>query len=1172
MHVNPRPYFLGGKGRHRWFVLSMTCLSLCILFGTISSGAQPKISSNWYFGQYAGLSFTNGEARPLDDSRMIAGRSSAVISDPTTGELLFYTDGVTVWNRFHEVMPNGTGLNGDPTTSQGALVVPAPGRPGVYYLFNSAPTSAVDASVRCLCLYYSIIDMRAGDGLGDVTTKNEFVLGDITEHLTATLDCRGSSWWIIVRSRVSRHFYSLRLNSDYLESTPVVSAVGTPQLDVKGAGNLQVSPDNRRLLLTSASGNSQVFDFDGQTGHISGGMSLFGPSDVGEHFGAAFSPDGRRVYVSVTNADAGNSTYVYQFSLDKRTPSEIADSKALIADLSQTSSWVPLQLGPDGRIYVGIPGTRRLDVIDRPNAASDDVGYRREAVILTGSVRTGLPNIPTPLLFEAEDRSSGCVLPVANFTSKPNICEGSSTSFTDKSSGTITSWSWLFEGAFPTISSERNPSKIRYPKAGTYRVRLIVGSVYGNDTVTSTIEVLPTPNIVVDSVVIACPDSPFQLRASGAERYQWFPPSIVSDAASATPTVRVRTTTLLSVIGTGPSGCADTATVLVRVPTITVSSNATICNGASVQLRAQGGRSYRWSPSDGLSDATSDAPTAAPRKTTTYTVAIDVGDCTIFDSVRVTVLDSFVVRIQGPTQACAGDTVILTATAGTSFTWDGPGVLDHLSSTTRLVLPLGGSRVRLNVSSGMCTASDELDIAPLPLPVLTVQPGVRICAGGAARLTVDAGDARVRWYPSTGLDVDSGTAVTASPRVSTTYTVEATNASGCTVRDTIRVAVTPTPNINAGADLSICTGVGKRLLASGFGDEFSWTPADGLSDPTALAPVATPTVTTSYVLRARIGECESFDTVTVYVSRLRLRLTGDTLVCRGSAVRMQASGAWHYRWSPAVGLTDSTAAAQTIIADSTITYAVTGVDGLGCTETQYFRITVRDTVTLALSAGTVSAEAGQDSVGIPIILDVPPHMLPLHIDEMRATLVHDASAFFPMSTDRGELRVSVRGSQRLSHLRIENVDVISTRQRITSVRGVVLAGQVLNADLTWENVEWESSKCPSSTVVPGVLFVNGCGIMRRLVKTYTVPKVGLRLRPRDHAIDVDIQAEMPGEYEIRLATLEGGTVYHTSLVLHPGEKRSLADMIDMSEMSSGGYYLLIRTPVGQTASPVMWMP
>jgi len=1148
-------------------------LALALVFCSLHTAiSQTKISSNWYFGQYAGITFAGGDVRSLDDSRMTAGRSSAVISDPSTGELQFYTDGITVWNRYHETMPNGTGLMGDPTTSQGVMVVPAPGRTGVYYLFNAAPTSAPDAANRCLCLYYSIIDMRASNGLGDVTTKNQFVISDVTEHLTATLDCRGDSWWIITRSRVSRHFYSLRLNRDYLETTPVVSAVGNALLEARGAGQLHVSPDNRRLLLTSTAGNSQLFDFDGQTGRVSGGTSLFGADNFGEHYGAAFSPDGRRAYVTVSNADNTGTTQLYQFNVALRSAFDVTASKMLVADLTQTSSWVPLQLGPDGRIFVGIPGMRSLSVIGSPNSDAASSDFQRDAIALAGSVRSGLPNIPAALLIEPADRNSGCVLPVADFTVPGRLCEGATAAFVDSSSGNVESWLWQFEGATPSTSTERNPSKINYLVAGTYTVRLIVRNVYGIDTSTAKIEVLRRPSLATDSTVIACPDSPLQLRVSGASSYLWTPATAVSDPTSPWPVVRVRTTTRLTVIGMGVDGCTDTATILVRVPTTSVSSNATICRGASVQLRASGGIAYRWSPSTGLSDTTSALPLASPRESTTYIVTIDLGYCTVSETVRVTVLDSLAVRIEGPRQACAGDTVTLKATAGTAFEWSGPGLLAGSADTARVVLPAGGSRIELRVQSGLCSASDAIDIAPYPLPKLTVQPSVRICSGDRVRLTADAGGASIRWYPTNGLDVDTGGIVTASPRISTTFVVEATNQTGCSVRDTIRVTVTPTPSVNAGADLSVCAGVGKRLLASGFGEVFSWTPIDGLSDPTSLTPIASPSVTTTYILRSQIGSCETLDTVTVYVSRLRVRLIGDTTACRGNAVRIQASGAWQYRWSPTLGLVDSTSATQTFIADTTVTYTVTGVDGLGCTEAQSIRVVVRDTVSLSVTAGTISATAGQDSVGIPVIIDVPAHMLPLHLDEMRATLVNDAGAFFPTSTDRGDLRVSIRGKQRLSHLRIQNLELISPRQRVTSLRGVVLSGQIISADLLWENVELDAAKCPTLTVAPGIMYINGCNILKRLIKTFTVPKVGVRVRPRDHVIEVDMQAELPGQYEVRLTTLEGSTVYVTEVTIYDGDRRSVTDVVDMSERSSGAYYLLVRTPLGQTMTPVMWMP
>lgn len=1094
------------------------------------------------------------------------------MSDPATGELLFYTDGVNVWNRFHDVMPNGTGLMGDPSSSQSALIIPAPGRPNVYYLFTSAPASAPDASTRCLCLHYSIIDMRADNGLGDVTKKNEFLLNDITEHLTATNDCRGDGWWIITRSRLTRHFYSLHLTKASLETSPVVSSVTNSEPDVHDAGQLHVSPDNRRVVMTSTAGNSQVFEFDGQSGRLSDGLNVFGVAKLGQHYGAAFSPDGRKIYVSVTNATGDASTQIYQFDLNQPSPREITSSMTIVADLGVTSSWVPLQLGPDGKIYVGIPGTNRLSVIERPNSSPASVGFSSQSIRTAGIVRTGLPNFPAPLLISADQRINACEMPRAAFTIPPTICAGEIVPMTDRSTGRITSWEWSIEGGTPSTSTERAPSKVSFAKSGTFTVRLIARTDFAADTAYAVVTVLDRPDLIVDSTLVACPDEPLDLRVSGADSYQWTPASQLNDPRSSRPTARVRSTTLFTVVGTSATGCKDTATVLVRVPSLSVGADVTICSGASAQLRASGGTSYLWSPSTGLNDATSDAPTASPKSSTTYTVTINTGACTLRDTITVTVLDSLGVRIQGASTACQGDTVLLTSSAGTVFRWDGPGVLDPTLVTTRVVVGSKTARIRLSAASGGCAAADSIDLQPLAPPDLRVSSGVQICSGESTLLSANAGTSALYWSPATGLDVDTGAVVIASPRVSTDYVVTAVNELGCTVRDTIRVTVNPTPIINAGADLSICSGTGKRLLASGSGTQFLWTPADGLSDPQSLNPIASPSVTTTYVLRSRIGDCEDFDTVTVYVSRLQVRLGGDTSACRGQVFQLRASGAWKYRWYPTTGLADSTSAVQTITADTSITYTVTGVDGLGCSMTQTHSIIVRDTVPISLMAGSVTAGAGSDSIGVPVVVDVPPELLPLHIDEMRATLVHDASTFFPKSTDRGSLRTSMRGSERLTHLRIEDLDIISPRQIVTSVRGVVLASQVSNARLQWENVEWDAAKCPNVTTSPGVLFVTGCNIQGRLIRMFERPTFGVRLRPQENNVELSITAEMPGEYESRLVSPEGRTIYRRSLIVGTGAGRTELQIIDMSNVSSGLYFLQVSTPAGQSVSPVMWIP
>src|SRR5262245_45104469 len=91
-------------------------------------------ANNWYFGRYLGLGFNSGSAIPLNDGMLNTTEGVATISD-AAGNLLFYTDGIKIWNRVHQVMPNGSGLFGNPSSSQSAVIVPKIGDPTRYYVF-----------------------------------------------------------------------------------------------------------------------------------------------------------------------------------------------------------------------------------------------------------------------------------------------------------------------------------------------------------------------------------------------------------------------------------------------------------------------------------------------------------------------------------------------------------------------------------------------------------------------------------------------------------------------------------------------------------------------------------------------------------------------------------------------------------------------------------------------------------------------------------------------------------------------------------------------------------------------------------------------------------------------------------------------------------------------------
>ena len=128
----------------------MRYLVLILFYFNLSAGlAQPGQARHWYFGTQAGLDFGTNPPVALTNGALTAFEGCATISD-LNGNLLFYTNGNQVWDRSHQTMSNGTGLNGDGLATQSTIIVPGPGNPNLYYIF----TVDTNGGPRGLC--YSI--------------------------------------------------------------------------------------------------------------------------------------------------------------------------------------------------------------------------------------------------------------------------------------------------------------------------------------------------------------------------------------------------------------------------------------------------------------------------------------------------------------------------------------------------------------------------------------------------------------------------------------------------------------------------------------------------------------------------------------------------------------------------------------------------------------------------------------------------------------------------------------------------------------------------------------------------------------------------------------------------------------------------------------------------------
>src|SRR5690606_32532111 len=194
--------------------LRMSYRLLYLLFSltVCCANAAAQYENVWAFGQKGGgLDFNGGAPVPVSTNLGVYpgtafeafGESSASVCD-APGQLLFYTEGVYVWDRNGNVMPNGQNLvpvfqpnlTYTPTssTSQGAVIVPMPEDSDKYYIFSLTAKEQWQQSAGQL--YYSVVDMSLNGGLGDVISnrKGIFVDSFLTEKMTATLGDRCNIW------------------------------------------------------------------------------------------------------------------------------------------------------------------------------------------------------------------------------------------------------------------------------------------------------------------------------------------------------------------------------------------------------------------------------------------------------------------------------------------------------------------------------------------------------------------------------------------------------------------------------------------------------------------------------------------------------------------------------------------------------------------------------------------------------------------------------------------------------------------------------------------------------------------------------------------------------------------------------------------------------------------
>lgn len=751
-----------------------------------------KQNNQWRFGYNAGIDFNTIPPTYVSVNTIQTTEGSASVADRNTGALLFYTDGLTVWNSLNQVMPNGTGLLGGSaalmSSSTAAVIIPKPGTTNLYYIVTIDELGFPSNGLR-----YSVVDMSLNGGLGDVipTQKNILLFQTNSEKVEVVPAATCQHFWVITHDMDSS-FYAFLLTPAGFQPTPVISKL-VP--NATHFGQLKVNSQFNRLVCGNFfEADIELYDFNNATGIVSNPIIWNSPSQS-INYGFEFSPNGRLLYVT-------DDSQIYQYDLNQTTAAGIAASIfPVVSAPNPFGYYAGLQLGPDGKIYAH---PQCIDVINNPDQLGAGCNYQSYPFFndpcfmsycfpkIVYTEFSGILNAP-PLVITACNSytapwgtvytQSGIYtdtvrsvnfcdsvktlnLTISNTVTPPIIATACS-SYTAPW-GAVYTQSGLYTDTLTTaigcdsivsvnltISVTLTAPPITASACSTYTAPW--GSVYTqsgifSDTLTSTngCDSIVTLNLTITGTIVTPPVS---VNACNAYTAPW-------------GTVYTQSGTYSDTL-TSVNGCDSIVRINLNIFSNVIAPPVTA--SACDSYNAPWGTVYNQSGS--YADT-----------------LVTVNGCDSILSLNLTINNSPTLTTLGKPDTCARATGSATAIAsggsGTYlYTWSEGTTGNSLSNVTA-----GNYTVTVTDQKG-CTAVNQISIADIPPPVINVSASSLVVLEGDTVQLTATGALTYIWTPSTGLSCTACPSPLAAPPQTTTYQVTGTDDNGCAGSRSITIGV-----------------------------------------------------------------------------------------------------------------------------------------------------------------------------------------------------------------------------------------------------------------------------------------------------------------------------------------------------------------------------------------------
>lgn len=892
---------------------------LLLLFSPLLLLGQGEYNQ-WRFGYGSGLDFNSGFPIVVESS-IQSSESAASVSD-CSGQLLFYTDGETVWSSNNSIMDGGfdlRGVGGAYPSSQGAIIVKRPNSSSIYYIFTASDIYGLN---------YSVVNMATNGGQGKVIQKNIKLSGSLTQKLGVTYHQNQEDIWVVTHYENSNIYETFLVTQTGISPTSVKSAVG-PTF-TSSHGDIKFNQQGTKVGAVVQDQNLiSLADFNNVTGQVSNSYGIIG--QYNSPHGCDFSPSGSKFYVTAWGLNGG----VIQFQVSSNNSSTLSlNAENISGNFKPNGS---LQLAPDGKIYIAHDPDfwsfgSYLGVINFPENTGAATGFNKNGIYLGSSGSSWeLPNVTL----------TNNNIPEVKEIEAEEFCYNSETEFNLSNTTGLVDVLWDFDdvnsGVF-NFSNETSPNHI-FSSPGTYTVKVTVTNVCEIEEYTRVVVIDEGPVSELDSIkVCSFTESIVGFSPEINVNYNWSPSVGLSSNTVSNPSfnssnllgdVFIYTLTSIS-----SSGCSFEDTLKIQLYNKEkAGDDQRLCPGFGLTLSIDSGvASVNWQ-GDNIDDPLSLTPYVTPLVSSNYIVELlDTNGCVLTDTVFVDVDPEVLVDAGSDTSICFGDSIPVgnnISRDSTIFLWELAALVLDSSVGETVSFPESSQWLYLTATNDTCSSRDSVFIQVNLLPTVTINPqDTSICFDDTVMFIADGALTYV-WYKNEDSIADGNDYELISTD-SMDLILEGIDSNGCMNTDASIISVLSLPEIQLNNDTAICIGDGIELNVSG-GNNYEWL-SNEINGSIDSAITVNPDTSSLYFVRANgVNGCYALDSINISVNALpQVEIMSDTLICEGSNAYLWASGGIEYLWSPNSYLNQTSGREILSTPENPITYKVVVTDENKC--------------------------------------------------------------------------------------------------------------------------------------------------------------------------------------------------------------------------------------------------